>query len=71
MVEGLIKGGGYMNVAEDKDNTVKYFKKLLQLDNYLKEIELAKPSKDGYLFVQDWIVSLKEDEEAHVEMDDD
>lgn len=60
MVEGLIKGGGYMNISEDKDNTVKYFKKLLQLDNYLKEIELAKPSKDGYLFVQDWLVALKE-----------
>ena len=71
MIEGLIKGGGYMNASEDKDNTVKYFKKLLQLDNYLKEIELAKPSKDGYLFVQDWTISLKEEEAGQVEMEDD
>lgn len=47
IVEGLIKGGGYMNANEDKTNTINYFKKLLQLDNYLKQVELVRMSQDG------------------------
>lgn len=31
VIEGWIKGGGYMNLANDKDMTIKYFKKLLNL----------------------------------------
>lgn len=52
-----------MNATEDKDNTIKYFKKLLQLDNYLKQIQLAKPSQDGCLFNEKWLVSLKEEDD--------
>ncbi len=36
IVEGQIKGGGYMNVANDKEMTVKFFKRFLGLENYLK-----------------------------------
>jgi hypothetical protein len=36
VVQGIIKGGGYMNANEDKESTIRYFKKLLVLDNYLK-----------------------------------
>ncbi len=31
IVEGQVKGGGYMNIANDKEMTVKFFKKLLSL----------------------------------------
>jgi hypothetical protein len=38
VVSGLIRNGGYVSSQEDKETTIKYFKKLLLLDNYLKEI---------------------------------
>ena len=31
IIEGLIKGGGYMNASDNIDMTIKFFKKLLQL----------------------------------------
>ena len=53
-----------MNISQDKETTVRYFKKLLQLDNYLKEIELNKTYKDGSLFQDNWFVSFKEEVET-------
>lgn len=59
IVQGIIKGGGYMNATEDRENTIKYFKKLAHLDNYLKQIEVSQTNKDGFLFREDWLVSFK------------
>lgn len=50
-----------MNATEDRENTIKYFKKLAHLDNYLKQIELSQANKDGSLFREDWLVSFKEE----------
>ena len=48
-----------MNINEDKETTIKNFKMLLQLDNYLKQIKYTKTSNDGYLFKEKWLVSFK------------
>ena len=49
-MEGLIKGGGYMNFNEDYESTIKNFKKLLMLESYIKQIEYTKISQNNLLF---------------------
>jgi len=50
VVEGLIKGGGYMNANDNRETTVKHFKKLLQLENYLKQKEYSKINQEVRIF---------------------
>jgi hypothetical protein len=59
IIEGLIKGGGYMNASDNIDMTIKFFKKLLQLETYLKQTEYSKACEDGLLFREQWYVNLK------------
>ncbi len=36
ILDGQIRGGGYMNTTNDKEMTIKFFKKVLGLESYLK-----------------------------------
>jgi hypothetical protein len=48
-----------MNANEDLEVTTRQLKKLLQLENYLKQAEYAKTSDDGLIFRELWYVNLK------------
>ncbi len=52
-----------MNASDNSDMTIKFFKKLLQLETYLKQTEYSKLSQDGLLFRERWYVDLKPKEE--------
>ncbi len=49
IVEGWIKGGGYMNVAQNKDMTFKYMKKLNNLNGFLKQLSYITQDKISLL----------------------
>ena len=38
IVEGWIRGGGYMGAQQNKDMTFKYMKKLVNLIGFLKQL---------------------------------
>jgi hypothetical protein len=63
IVQGLIKGGGYMNASENLEMTIKHHKKLIQLDTYLKQTEYSKTSEDAAIFRELWYVNLKPESE--------
>ena len=64
IVEGQIKGGGYMNAANDKQMTIKFLKKLLGLENYLKEKKFIQGDQKTkqILFEENWEVEKQEEE---------
>jgi hypothetical protein len=49
-----------MNANDNRETTIKQFKKLLQLDNYLKQKEYSKVSQEVRIFDENWVVSIKE-----------
>ena len=62
VVEGIIKGGGYMNKGHNKDMTVKYFKEISKMNHYLKQKTFAKQASEitGF-FKEEWLVTFNED----------
>ncbi len=58
IVEGQIKGGGYMNVANDKEMTIKYLKKFIALENFLKEKKFINGDQKEreMIFKENWEV---------------
>lgn len=64
IVEGLIKGGGYMNTGNDKEMTIKFFKKLLGLQCYLKEKKFIHGDQKGkeIMFQENWEVQQASEE---------
>jgi hypothetical protein len=57
-VEGWIRGGGYMNQIQNKEMTLKYMKKLANLNGYLKQVEFQEKNKMNLLFKEDWVVDV-------------
>lgn len=57
-MEGWIKGGGYMNVVQNREMTLKYMKKLNNLNGFLKQISYADIDKSSLLFKEDWVVDI-------------
>ena len=63
IVEGWIKGGGYMNQAQNKEMTMKYMKKLTNIGGFLKLISFGDKLKDNNIFKEDWEVFILRNEE--------
>lgn len=56
VIEGWIRGGGYMNQAQNKDMTIKYMKKLNNLKGFLKQLSFTQ--NKNMLFKEDWTVDF-------------
>lgn len=44
IVEGWIKGGGYMSPQQNKDMTLKFMKKFTSLSGFLKQLSFGNNS---------------------------
>lgn len=57
MVEGWIRGGGYMNQIQNKEMTLKYMKKIVALKGFLKQLSFSKIGSN-ILFQEEWNVDF-------------
>jgi hypothetical protein len=58
ILDGQIRGGGYMNATNDKEMTIKFFKKVLGLESYLKEKKFMNGNQSvrEVVFEENWEV---------------
>lgn len=47
-----------MNVVQNREMTLKYMKKLNNLNGFLKQISYADIDKSSLLFKEDWVVDI-------------
>ncbi len=55
-----------MNSIQNKEMTMKYMKKLMHLNGFVKQLSFSENNKEGLMFKQHWEITFVQEEESFV-----